>query len=268
MRFHRSLPNADFPRLRFRQGRGFSIVEILVACGVLAILVTILASAFSGFASLASSSGGRLEVNNQVRAAFDRLAFDLGSRIWNDDVQLDFRKNATISGGGVSNNDSLVLLVDARSTEVASRFARIGYEIGRETDAASGIAGDGLLRRVEPFWWSDDLLNASLTSAAVRQLLGGGIFRMEISFLKRDGTVVASPPPQDDISAVIVSTAALDERTLSKLSVDQLSSLAQELPDAVDGKLPMAEWRPEGFVSVSRAVAQGVRFHQRYFYLR
>lgn len=265
MLWRQSLPGALASRGALR---GFSLVEILVACAVLTVLVGILASALSGFVSVASTSGGRLESNNQSRTAFDRLAFDLGSSIRNDDVTIDFHKNAQVLVGTASLNDSLALLADVRSTAGDSRAARIGYEVGEASDAASGVTGAALMRCVEPFPWTDDVLNKTLTSAAERQPLGGGIFRMEFSFLKKDGTLVANPPAQEDIAALIVATATLDEATLSKLQPAERTALAQALADSEDGKLPLAGWNVTDFDDLPRPVAQAVRFHQRYFYLR
>lgn len=264
----RQLPRSDSPvSLVCLSPAAFSLIEILVACAVMALLVALLASAFSGFASVTQSSGGRLDANNQVRTTFDRLGFDLASSVRNADLRIDFRKNAQADDAAGTMNDSLVLLADARSTEAGARLARVGYEVGPSADVGGS---DCLLRCVEPFLWTDSTLNTGLTGAGEKQPLGRGIFRFELSFLKTDGTLVASPPAADEISAVICAAASLDYGTLAKLPGMGvgMSDLAAALPDAVDGKLPLSDWSPGVFSNLPRPVIQNTRFHQRYFYLR
>lgn len=247
---------------------GFTLIEVLVSCAVLSLLVVLLASAFSGFASLTRSSSARLEVNNQVRAAFDRLAFDLAAAVRNSDAPIDFRKNSQVIGSSGSVNDSLTLLADARTTMSGSRLARVGYQVERSMEAASGLVSDNLVRCVEPFEWTDSVANIALIGSGEKQVLVTGVFRLELCFLKTDGTLVAIPPAQKEISAVICAVASLDETTLSKLTTAQLDQLALALPDAVAGRLPLSDWKLNDFTALPRPVVQNVRFHQRYFYLR
>ncbi|MFV0417007.1 MAG: type II secretion system protein J [Chthoniobacterales bacterium] len=256
-----------------RGGRkGFTVIEVLVACAVLALMVAVLAALVSSFTGMIGLSSKRLKTGNQSRTVFDRMAFDLNSSVHTGGTEILFRKNAQASGGTATPNDSLLFLTNARTESADSRLAYIGYEVGEDTNEATGTITKSLLRGSKPFLWNDDITQASLGSGASLQALGRGVFRMEICFLKTDGTIVADPPAEDEIAAVICSTATLDEDTFAKLDSGERDSLADKLPNATDRELPLSTWSVDKFNSLPpRAripVQQNVRFNQRYFYLQ
>lgn len=248
--------------------RAFTLIEVMVSCAVLAVLVALLSSTFSNFAGLTSSSGRRIETGNQIRTVFDRMAFDLSSAVREGGVEIRFAKNARVIGGLATVNDSMELLTDARSTSASSRLARVGYEVAEDENPAVAKPLQSLFRCVEPFLWTDDTGDAGLTANAERQPLGRGVFRMELSFLKTDGSLVAAPPSADEIAAVVCSTAWLDGATYGQLPDGTAEALAAALPDAVDGALPLSNWSADRFAAFPPAVGRNVRFHQRQFYLK
>lgn len=247
---------------------GFTLIEILVASAVLALLVALLASTFSHFAEVTSTSGKRLETSNQIRTIFDRMAFDLRSSIRNAGLSISFLKNKQATGGTATVNDAICFLVDARTTSPQSRFARVGYEVSDETFSPEGTPPTSLMRCVEPFYWTDNAANTALTSNADRQIFGRGVFRFELSFIRTDGGIVADPPANSsEISAVVCTTASLDESTFAKLTTGQRAQLANALPDSVNGSLPLAVWARTSFSGLPLPVTQHVRFNQRVFKL-
>ncbi len=247
---------------------GFTLIEILVASAVLTLLVALLAATFSHFAEVTSTSGKRLETSNQIRTVFDRMAFDLRSSIRNAGMAIAFLKNKQATGGTATANDAICFLVDARTTSPQSRFARVGYEVSDETFSPEGTPPTSLMRCVEPFYWTDNAANSALTSNADRQVFGRGVFRFELSFIRTDGGIVADPPANSsDISAVVCTTASLDESTFSKLTAGQRSQLGSALPDSVNGSLPLAAWARISFSGLPVPVVQHVRFNQRVFKL-
>ncbi len=257
----------QFWRMGWRgASRGFTMIELLVSCAVLALMVTVLASTFSHFVGLTSNSGRRLESNNQMRSVFDRMSFDLASCIRNGGVVMEFKKNEQAANGEDTQNDAMIFLTDAR-TSSESRFARVAYEVFGDENGATARKFFSLYRGVNPFLWTDDARDMKIAGAEW-QPLGRGVFRMELSFLKTDGTLVANPPAQDEIAAVICSTASLDESSLGKLSGDQIKDLITSLPDATDGVLPISNWTVDRLSSLPGFVAQNVRFAQRQFFIK
>lgn len=247
----------------------FTLIEILVASAVLALLVALLATSFSRFVGVTSTSGKRLGVSNQTRSVFDRMAFDLKSSIRNSGMEITFLKNKQATGGTGTLNDSMTFLVNARTPSASSRFARVGYEVDDEASSLNGTSPTSLMRCVEPFLWTDSIASPSPTSNAEKQVFGRGVFRFELSFLKTDGTIVSDPPvKQSDISAVICSTASLDESSFAKLSFSERTLLASMLPDSVNGSLPLSVWNVGSLAGLPRPVMQHVRFNQRIFNLQ
>jgi len=246
---------------------GFTIIELLVSSAVLALLVTALAATFSNFIGFTSSSGKRLENNNQMRTIFDRMSFDLSSSVRNGGLEVIFSKNAQARGGGSTLNDSMIFFTDARTAH-DSRLARVAYEVDQGGNAATGVQFSSLFRGVDPFNWSDNPGSTTMSTMTDWQELGRGIFRMELSFLKTDGSLVGAAPDQDEIAAVICSTASLDESSLSKLSVGERSLLISALPDAQNDELPLSKWSADQLAGLPPFVRQNVRFSQRQFYLK
>lgn len=248
---------------------GFTLIEILVASAVLALLVALLASTFSHFAGVTSTSGKRLETSNQIRTVFDRMAFDLRSSVRNAGMTISFLKNKQATGGTTTVNDAISFLVDARTTSPQSRFARVGYEVSDETFSPDGTPPTSLMRCLEPFYWTDNAATPALTSNADRQVFGRGVFRFELSFIRTDGGIVADPPASSsDISAVVCTTASLDESTFAKLTEAQRSQLVNAFPDSVNGSLPLSAWAHTSLSGLPIPVTQHVRFNQRVFKLQ
>ncbi len=252
---------------RHGRQRGFTLIELLVSFAVLALMVAVLATTFSNFVGVTSSSGKRLETNNQMRTIFDRMSFDLASSIRRGGVTIAFNKNAQASGGAAGLNDSMVFLTDAR-TSSPSRMARIAYEVNMDNNPVLKTDFSSLFRGVEPFSWQDNAGSTALRSTADWQPLGRGIFRMELSFLKTDGTLASTQPPENETAAVICSVASLDENSFSKLSQSERSFLVAALPDAIDNELPISRWTADRFSALPLFVRQNVRFSQRQFYLK
>jgi len=282
-----SLPSCGtqpFPVAGFSRSAAFSLIEILVACAVLALIVVLLAATFSNFANVTSVSGRRMESGNQSRTVFDRLELDLASSIRSSGVEIKFFKND-------SGNDELAFLANARPVTVNAattpRMAKIGYEVPSANTGLDLAGRYSLSRDTEPFSWNDSAVSflstgtnsglipfsTLITSAAQQQMLGRGIFRFELSFLKTDGTIKATAPDFSEVAAIICSTAALDESTIAKLTAGQMTDLMDALGDSVDGSLPTVDskkqaWSVERFASFPDFVKQNVRFNQRYFYLK
>ncbi len=249
----------------------FSLIELLVACSLLVVVVVLLAVSFSNFTGVTATSGRRLQTGNETRTAFDRMAFDLSAAIRQSGVEPIFRTNRQATSLATSPNDSFILLADARSTLPGSRFARVGYEIAAETNEVSGTVMLSLYRCSEPFQWSDNILSTNF-QAPDRQPIARGVFRMELSYIKTNGAISSAALPVDELSAIVCTTASLDEGTYTRLkrTSSQLADMAALLPDSPAGTnsvLPLVNWKLDLF-NGDPSVKQNVRFDQRYFYLK
>lgn len=261
----------------------FTIIELLAGFAVLMLLVTLLLAAFTNFSQVTSTANKRVEVNKQSQTIFDRMAFDIGSAVTSGGIRMGFRKNQALPGGSASKNDVLILLTDAKTRDPQGRLAKIGYAVGPYEDRSRKMTLETVLRYVQEFGWDDDTTTIDLAddggAPLDSQSIAPGIVRFELSFVNRNGDLLAEPPAagataeevrafHQNLAAVVCTVATLDEDVLQKLSPSDRDEIADRLADAVDGQSPLAQWQAAGFQDLPRPVAQGLRFYQRYFWLK
>lgn len=269
LRSHLSLP----------AGGAFTLIELLVGLAVLSLLVTVLLAVFSNFSQVTSNASKRIESNKQSRGIFDRLAFDFGSVVTSGGVQMEFLKNQPLPNGVASQNDSLVLLTDARTRDAGSRLAKIGYGVGPYETRSRNMTLDTVLRYTEPFGWADDTTSIEITNGADAQAIAPGILRFELAFVDKEGNITSAPPAgastsevvrefHKNLAAVICTVATLDEDSLQKISEADRDVIVTRLGDAVNGVAPLSLWQQVDFTDLPGAITRGIRFHQRYFRLQ
>ncbi len=186
---------------------GFTLIEMMAATAVLAIMIAMLAPIFSTVASSTTNSAEKLEVDVLARQALDRIGRDLA--MMPKQQGLDYYLNKIDVGGSSEGNDefdffSKVPGVLPSGTDPA-------------TDPASGITlvsyrvNDGNLERMaiaQPFskltFITYDESNSIVAGTGVTQAVAGttlddyhilckGVFRFELGFLLTDGTYETLP---------------------------------------------------------------------------
>lgn len=218
-------------------GRAFSLIEILVAAAVLAILLLIVAGLVNNTAILTTVSNRRLSADSEGRQLLDRISSDLHRAILRDDLPQRIVKS--------SGNDGITFYAQSDGYSGDRGISRLSY----------GIVNDRILRGAEGTYWSGSpeqnvaFQSPDLPSVADMESenMAQGVFRLELAFLMRDGTIKASVPsltgktPATQVAAVIVSIAVLDPAVRTKTDVS-LSALAAAFPDAQDGRNPAELW--------------------------
>jgi prepilin-type N-terminal cleavage/methylation domain-containing protein len=217
----RFLPALNAARPGFFRQRGFSLVELLVAMAVMAILVALMAQLVGSATSTLLSSRRRIEADAQARMVFDRMSLDLVRMVQRADADVVFAKN---DGAGTEHNDAFYFLSEApgfsdseATTAIASTLALVGYRmtaapllerLGKRL-AVDGADSAVYLARVpgsasfapDPEStlagrWSSVLdTGPAYTSGtdAAYQTLGPLVLRMEFCFLLTDGTFSDKP---------------------------------------------------------------------------
>lgn len=255
---------------------GFTMVELLVALGILAIFLGMTATVTSNAVDLRKTTTARAASERNAAAVIRQFASDIAQRVK--------RREAPVSIGKNSGNDEMtfltgrlgyavraesanrrVSLVSYRVKKEGMERAAVGYDFGETAEAPNEDAGTLSLKQ---------LLSTGVTLPAdnTYQLIAAGVLRFELSFIIRQGKqrlVRANAPTGDDvIEAIVVSLVTLDPDLGRMLNSSQRETLTSQFDDAVDNVLPADEWNKKAeqllrdLPSLPRPALQQVRVHQ------
>ena len=262
---------------------GFTLIELMVAMAVFAMMAVLLVVMVDGTTRVTGQSHRRISGDAGARQTLDRISADVARAIMRDD--LPFRVDKTVGNDGIS----FLANVD-------------GYTEGRGMSVISYNGSNGTLQRgVDATSWTDGseaMDFTSVTNAAANagylerpgmdyEIIAQDVFRLEIAFLMGDGTIkanIGSPtnatpgvaslasssgtPASNTIKAIIIGIASIDERSREALGTAGVTALQGAFPDAGVNQDLIATW--EGYSSNSSyatntpAVRQSVRVYQRY----
>ena len=275
--------------------KGFSILELLVAMAVMAMLVLMVAQLVQSGTAVIAGSRKNLDADAQAREVFSRFSLDLAQMVKRPDVDAVFSTNA-------GNKKAFFFSESpgfATSTTNLGTLSLVGYRVGTNaglerlgkglpwsgpggatfltyTNASSGNALPG---STIPGAW-DAVVGPAPDyngSDADYHLLAPGVFRFEYCFQKKDGSYSLARDPSGgfrDVAAVVVSLAVLDGD--SKKIAPGTNNLAAALPGPTashlaSNVLPAELWQntindSSAFTSaagVPQATAARVRIYQR-----
>jgi len=262
---------------------GFTLIELMVAMAVFAMMAVLLVVMVDGTTRVTGQSHRRISGDAGARQTLDRISADVARAIMRDD--LPFRVDKTVGNDGIS----FLANVD-------------GYTEGRGMSVISYNGSNGTLQRgVDATSWTDGseaMDFTSVTNAAANagylerpgmdyEIIAQDVFRLEIAFLMGDGTIkanIGSPTnatpgvaslasssgtsASNTIKAIIIGIASIDERAREALGTAGVTALQGAFPDAGVNQDLIATW--EGYSSNSSyatntpAVRQSVRVYQRY----
>lgn len=137
---------------------GFTLIEILVAVAVLALLIAIIGQIVSTASKVTTISNKHIDANTQARTVFDRMATDFSRMVKRNDVDyIFFKANATTTGP----NDTMYFFSEGASYYNTSLFTSnlknsvsvVGYRInnGNGGSFTSGTPPYGQLERLGRF---------------------------------------------------------------------------------------------------------------------
>lgn len=200
--------------------RAFSLVEVMVAVAVLALLVALLSQLFNSATTIATQSNKHMDADAQARTVFDRMAIDFGQMLKRPDVDY-FLKDANsanrqtgndicaffsqvpgYSASAVSQQSPISLVGYRTNVDSASPFfnqmERLGYGL-----VWNGVEATGSDKQMV-FTGSSTSFNNTITSStsnwpkvangqvdpAYEEIIGPEVFRMEYYYLLRGQTFV------------------------------------------------------------------------------
>ncbi len=270
--------------------RAFSILELLVAMAVFALVALVLVSVTDSAILVTTASKLRMNADSASRGALDRMAADFAAQLQRKDLPDIVEK--------CPGNDRIIFHAGVDGYGGVRGISRVSYLVSDHAGVVDSVENFGrhvLLRGAKGVGWDGGSQGLVFSSSNVAttvdpgslDVAASGVFRLEFAFLMADGSLREVPPTpstgtnfnllrswgdlpsSEKVSAIIVGMAALDPNSRALLPPDGLQTLSGLLPDSVAGTNDiLAQW--DGALNSSGLpprVLKAVRFYQRYFYL-
>jgi prepilin-type N-terminal cleavage/methylation domain-containing protein len=273
-------------RRRVRKS-GFTLVELLVACSILALLVVLVAQMVGSASSVTGNSKKRLDADDEARLVFDRVAGDINGMVKRRDINPLFL--------GSNGNDSFYFYsqAPAYSTNAAasnSQIALIGYSV---TNSGIGLVRFSMGQAWDSLAFSNpSLTTITATSATNFHVIAPDVFRMEYALRMKPGSVNNNGSVNGtnvvfqtnnagqalrDVSGIVLAIAILDPTSRQVVGTNALTSLAGVMADANTSSpnsavsltapaIPADEWKTNALISsgIPPAARGQIRIYQRY----
>jgi type II secretory pathway pseudopilin PulG len=290
------------PRLRLNASRGFTLVELLVSFGVLALLVFFVTSLVNSAATITTLGHKQMDADSQARQFLDRMAFDFAKMVKRND--LDFFAKGTAApnsvGGTMTGNDRIAFFSQlpgyypTPTTTSQSPVSLIAYRVNSDSTNSSlynklermgkGLVWNAATADTPVVFWATISSNWSAATSTTAtdtayEVVGPQVFRFEYCYLRTNGTLVITPPLDSNgcadlsqIAAIVADMAVIDSKSKVLLTNPQIATLAAGLSDYTAGMTPgqlRANWQTylNGVTSLPRPAISGIRLYERYFYL-
>jgi len=276
---------------------GFTLLELLVAMAVLALIATLVVQWMGGVQKVTDWGQRRMDADAQALALFDRMALDIAQMVRRPDIDCFLKDNANPQPG----NDQIAFFSQVPgyypATGSESPFSVVGYRVNgslqrfgcglmlNTTNPAAPMFH--LPQKIADHWPKATNLEED---ASHYEQVGPQVFRFEYYYVIKsrilsDGAVLParlSAVPWDtrpgtgpagvhglrDVAAIGVAIAVVDPKTQTRVRAADLASLAADLPDfdgashAEPGALAEA-WQRK----IQASGFSGVRVYHRWFFL-
>ncbi len=229
--------------------RGFTLIEMLAAMAVLALVLTFLVQLSGQTMTATRSSHQQMEASQQGRAVLDSMNADLSNLVSQNGLGLLAREN----GGNIE----LAFLTRSRGPKTTpTRFLAVAYV----------LQGNNLVRQTAPIDWDSvvDPLSAmaAVSSPTSTSILATGVLRFDATLTLDNGNMVTFSslpasakktlntafaqliPSSSPVIASLprVKSATVAVAPLSSQNIKLAGNMAAILGDLQDGKTALAVW--------------------------
>ena len=282
---------------------GFTLAELVVSMGVLALLIVLASQFFNSAATVTTLGNKQMDADAQARQLLDRMAIDFAKMVKRNDLDF-FAKGTTAPnsvGGAMAGNDRIAFFSQlpgyyptGSTTTTQSPVSLIAYRVNSDSTNNSLYnklerMGKGLVWNAATadtpvvFWatisttWS--AATSTTTTDAAYDVVGPKVFRFEYCYLRTNGSLVITPPLDSNgcadlsqIAAIVADMAVIDSKSKVLLTNAQITTLAAGLSDYTAGMTPgqlRTNWQTylDGITNLPRPAISGIRLYERYFYL-
>lgn len=269
----------------------FTLAELLVSTAVLTLIILFVSSMINSATNIAIMGSKRMDSESQVRPVLDRMAVDFSQMLKRPDVDYYVKSNLDPEIG----NDRIAFFCNVPgyypSTSSQGAISLVSYRINaavgpslnRMQRMSKGLPWNGTTSTSDkPFLFGLQVIANNWQPATDDsiadpdyELVGPQIFRFEYFYVLKTGLISDLPGADGmrDVTALVVSVAATDQKSRVLLSDAQMDTLIGRLKDfdpaSASSDLTMS-WQStlDGITDLPRPAMNGVRVYQRYFYLR
>lgn len=291
-----SREQAGLQPLQCSKVNAFTLAELLITVGLLALLVLLFTQLLNSAATITTLGHKQMDADSQARQLLDRMAVDFAQLVKRSDV--DFFAKGTVApnsvGGAMAGNDRIAFYSGVPgyypSTGSQSPVSLVAYRVNSDSTSSSynkmermgkGLVWNGVSPTDTPVVFMP--LTVSVTCPAATsssasdtayEVIGPQVFRFEYCYLLRTDGSLSTTPPTDisGIAAIIADIAVIDSKSKVLLTNAQITTLAGGLSDYTAGMAPgqlRANWQTylNGITNLPRPAISGIRLYERYFYL-
>lgn len=278
----------------WHQHAAFTLVELLVAVGVLVLLVLLATQLLNSAATITTLGHKQMDADSQARQLLDRMAIDFAQMVKRSDVDL-FAKG-TVSpnsvGGPMAGNDKIAFYSAVPgyypTSGYQSPLSLVAYRVNSDSTSGAynkmermgkGLLWNGATPTPAPIVFMPLTISAtwpaatsSSASDADYEVIGPQVFRFEYRYQLTDDSLSITPPANiSGIAALIVDIAVIDPKSKVLLNNTQITSLAGQLSDYAASMVPgqlRNNWQNtlNANTTLPRPALSGVRLYERSFY--
>lgn len=238
------------------QAAGFSLIELLTAAVVFAILGMLIAQLLSSATLITGLSNKKQVADAQARMIFSRMALDFGRMLKRPDVEYYLQRQ--------NGNDRMAFLSEVSgyypSTATPGTLSVVSYRIGTAPGEFKGLEryGKGLSWLADASGETPAVYRhgigtfapdaVSTAASTDYEGIGPGVIRFEYFYLLKNGQL--SEVPWDasashtkvdgfrDVAAICVVMAVIDPSVIGRVTAGDVEALAAKLPDFTTGAMP------------------------------
>ncbi len=251
------------PICRSANTPGFSLIELLVAVAVLALMTLMLGQLFSTVNTTWLGGQARVDNFSKSRVLLDLLSEDLRKGVYrsdlcsfpNSDIAL-YTQRAGFSKGATNLRDvSLVTY----GLQPDSTLQRADYAVTFANTAGITFGNTNALPE---------------TANAVARDTVSGVLGFRVLFLGTNGSLTPTYNTTNGLRGFAVGLAVVDQKTLEKLTSTQITTLQNDFLNKASGTNSIrADWQRYldsqiAWSSYPRDLARGIKIFERYVPLR
>ena len=281
---------------------GFTLAELLVSVGVLALLVLLFTQLLNSASTITTLGRKQMDADSQARQLLDRMAIDFAQLVKRSDLDF-FGKGTTAPnsvGGAMAGNDRMAFYSSVPGyyppAGSQSPVSLVAYRVNSDSTSSpynklermgKGLLWNGVSASSTPvvFWATITGSWPAATSSSLTdpdgnyEIIGPQVFRFEYCYLRTNGNLSIAPPldgngrvDPSQIAAIVADIAVIDSTSKVLLNNTQITSLAGQLGDYTSGMTPgqlRNNWQNalNANTTLPRPALSGIRLYERFFYL-